>query len=258
MFLDTLPAPLDEADGSDAWADFRVSSPAEILAYLKPLLESALPFGISAPSGAAFTTCLWSIDHARNTLSFAADGPSQPIQAIVQAGTAVAVAYDDHIKFQLPLTDLVLVQGQQAASLQCSIPKELYRFQRRNSFRAKPPGRGGPTLRLRHPANPSLVMALRVLDLSTGGCGLQLPPDAPPIAEGSRITGARLELDVDVRLALGLEVRRVSEMLDAQGQPVGIRLSCEWQGQNGQAERALQHYVDNLQKRRRMLAMRDG
>jgi hypothetical protein len=48
----------------------------------------------------------------------------------------------------------------------------------------------------------------------------------------------------------------VSEMLDGEGQPAGVRLSCEWQGLTGPAERALQIYVDNLQKRRRMMARR--
>lgn len=258
MFLDTLPAPLDKADGSDAWSEFKVSGLGEIRAYLKPLLDAALPFKISVRSGASITSCLWAIDDARNTLSFAADGPMEPLNAIVQAGQAMAVAYDDHIKFQFSLSHLALVQGPQAMTLQCSMPQEIYRFQRRQAFRAKPPARGGPTLRMRHPANPGLAIAMRVLDLSTGGCGLQMSSDIPAIPEGSRITGARLELDGDTRLALGLEVRRVSEMLDVDGHPAGIRLSCEWQELSGQAERALQLYVDNLQKRRRMLAMREG
>lgn len=256
MFLDTQPAPLDDDDGGDPWIEFRVTGQGEIYAHLKPLLDSSLPFNISAGDGQVITTCLWSIDTARNTMSFAADFNPEVIEAFVQTGKAAAVAYNESVKYQLSLTDLTLVEGAQASTLQCNIPESIYRFQRRNFYRARTPIRGGPAARLRHPSNPSLVLALKVLDVSIGGCGLQLPLDAPPMPEGTKATGVRLDLDTDTRLLLGFVVRRASDMLDADGEPAGTRLGCEWTSLNGQAERALQLYVDNLQKRRRMLAMR--
>jgi c-di-GMP-binding flagellar brake protein YcgR len=256
MFLDTQPAPLDDDDGGDPWIEFRVSGQGEIYAHLKPLLDSSLPFNISAEGGSVITTCLWSIDTARNTMSFAGDVQPEALQAILQAGRATAVAYNESVKYQLALTGLTLVEGAQASALQCSIPEAIYRFQRRNFYRARTPTRGGPSVRLRHPANPSLVLALKVLDVSIGGCGLQLPLDAPPMPEGTKATGVRVDLDPDTRLLLGFVVRRASDMVDAEGEPCGTRLGCEWTNLNGQSERALQLYVDNLQKRRRMLAMR--
>lgn len=256
MLLDTLPAPLEDGNSADAWAEFRVSNQREIRAYLGSLLDTALPFKISARSGDALLSCLWGVDDVDNTLSFAADGPQPVLNAILEGGQATAVAYDEHIKFQFSINDLALLHGPQGLTLKCSLPQTIYRLQRRGAFRAKPPTRGGPALRMSHPAYPGLAMAMRVLDLSTGGCGLQLPSDVPPVPEGSRISGVRLELDGDTRLTLNFEVRRVSEMLDGEGQPAGVRLSCEWQDLTGPAERALQIYVDNLQKRRRMMARR--
>ena len=89
-----------------------------------------------------------------------------------------------------------------------------------------------------------------------GGCGLLVPKDAPEISEGTSITGARLELDPDSRHLLNFVVRSASEMLDSNGEPTGTRLGCEWTDLPGQTERALQSYVDHLQKRRRMLSKR--
>lgn len=255
MFLDTQPAPLDD-DGGDPWIEFKVTGQSEIYAHLKPLLESALPFNISFGEGQGVTTCLWSIDMPRNVMSFAGDIQPESREALLQAGRAVAVAYNESVKYQLVLNGLTLVESAQASALQCDIPDSIYRFQRRNFYRARTPARGGPSVRLRHPSNPSLVLALKVLDVSVGGCGLELPLDAPPMPEGTKATGVRVDLDPDTRLLLGFVVRRASDMVDAEGEPCGTRLGCEWTNLNGQSERALQLYVDNLQKRRRMLAMR--
>lgn len=105
-----------------------------------------------------------------------------------------------------------------------------------------------------HPIDPKLQLALKVLDLSVGGCGLHIPTETPPLPAGVAIENARLDLDLDTRVTLALRVRHTTQMLDDAGEPRGVRLSCEWQGLSGPAERALQLYVDNLQKRARMLA----
>jgi c-di-GMP-binding flagellar brake protein YcgR len=101
-----------------------------------------------------------------------------------------------------------------------------------------------------------MALTLRVLDVSVGGCGLLLPKGAPEIPAGTSVTGVRLELDPDSRHLLSFMVRSASQMLDGNGEAVGTRLGCQWTDLPGQAERALQLYVDNLQKRRRMLARR--
>ncbi|MFM8769431.1 MAG: flagellar brake protein, partial [Rubrivivax sp.] len=164
--------------------------------------------------------------------------------------------YDDSVKYQFALAGLKLVEGDQRATLQCNIPQRIFRFQRRNYFRAKAGERGAPVARLRHPSDPGVALTLRVLDVSVGGCGLLLPKDAPEIPEGTRVTGVRLELDPDSRHLLNFTVRSASELLDGNGESAGTRLGCEWTDLPGQAERALQYHVDNLQKRRRMLARR--
>ena len=256
MFLDTQLVPVGEDDGYDPLVEFQVTGQAEICGYLKPLLDRSLPVRISSARGQTITTCLWSLDAAHNTLNFAADVDPLALEGLLQAGRAAAVAYDDSVKYQFALAGLKLVEGTPANSLQCDIPELIYRFQRRNSFRAKAGERGAPTARLRHPADPGMALTLRVLDVSVGGCGLLLPKGAPEIPAGTSVTGVRLELDPDSRHLLSFMVRSANQMLDGNGESVGTRLGCQWTDLPGQAERALQLYVDNLQKRRRMLARR--
>lgn len=256
MFVDTQLVPVGEDDGSDPLVEFQVTGQAEICGYLKPLLDGALPVRISSARGQTITTCLWSLDAAHNTMNFAADVDRLALEGLLLAGRAAAVAYDDSVKYQFALTGLKLIEGTPANSLQCDIPQLMYRFQRRNYFRAKAGERGAPIARLRHPSDPGVALTLRVLDVSVGGCGLLLPKGAPEIPQGTSITGARLELDPDSRHLLNFTVRSTSELLDGNGESAGTRLGCEWTDLPGQAERALQFYVDNLQKRRRLLARR--
>ncbi len=256
--LDTLPAPLENDEDLGDRAEFEISAPGEIQAHLKALLEGALPFSLTPPGGPAVTTCLVGVDTASNSLAFSADLPFGALEALQRAKVAVAVAYNESVKFQLRLTDLSFREGEQGATLVCPIPPSMLRFQRRKSFRAKTPARGGPMVRMQHPRDASLKLALKVLDISTGGCGLEVPAEVPALTEGTFVKGARLDLDLGTHLQVDLEIQRSSQMLSADGQPMGVRLSCRWLRLTGQAERSLQMYTDQLQRRSRMLAGRAG
>jgi len=256
--VDTLQAPIeDESDPADR-AEFEISAPGEIQAHLKALCEACLPFSLTVPGASPVTTCLVAVDAATNSLAFAADLPAGALAPLLQGQAAVAVAYNESVKFQLRLTALTLRQDEQGAALVCPVPPSMLRFQRRRSFRAKTPARGGPMLRMQHPRDPSVKLALKVLDISTGGCGLEVPPEAPPIREGTYVKGARLELDLGTHLQVDLEIQRSSQVISADGSPKGTRLSCRWLRLTGQAERSLQMYTDQLQRRSRMLSGRAG
>ena len=85
------------------------------------------------------------------------------------------VGYLDSVKVQFDVSDLVLVHGNRASVLSCPLPREMFRFQRRNAFRVRPLMRSAPVARLRHPDMPDIEFALRVIDVSIGGCALFLP-----------------------------------------------------------------------------------
>jgi c-di-GMP-binding flagellar brake protein YcgR len=174
---------------------------------------------------------------------------------MVEAEEAVAVAYLESVKLQFDLQALLLVHGSRGSSLQTAAPREIYRFQRRNAYRVRPSGRGDPRAVLRHPSLPDMQLALRVLDVSIGGCALWLPADVPPMQAGTEIHDVALELDGDTRLRAALLLQHVSS---ASGSTAGVRLGCEWQTLDGAAQRALQRWIDTAQKRRRLLNLSAG
>jgi flagellar brake protein len=249
-FQPTQPAPLSALTGQ-AIDEFRVAHPAEQSALLKRLVERSTLIQLLAPGGAAYTSVLWTADPEARRVSLDADPAHPQIRALVDAGEVTAVAYLDAIKLQFDLRGLVLVHGTQASALQAGWPDPIYRFQRREFFRVRT--RDGAQARLRHPALPQMTLALRVLDLSVGGCALALPADVPPIAAGARIAGVTLELDDETRFEATLGVQHVSGGVMAQTN--GMRLGCSFVQLDGAAQRALQRCIDLAQRRSKRLSL---
>jgi c-di-GMP-binding flagellar brake protein YcgR len=256
MFQDTRPAELDPAGGTDAWADFRVSQPQERLALLRRLRDSNVPVMLNAPDGTAMSVTLWAVDPAQGRLNFSIEAEAPQLAGLVDADEAVAVAYLESVKLQFDLQDFMLVRGAQSSALQCGLPREIYRFQRRNAFRVRPRDTQGPAAAFRHPALPEMRLALRVLDMSIGGCALWLPQDVPPLQAGTLVAAVHVELDTDTRFTAAMRLQHVSDYGHAErGSGPGVRLGCEWQGLEPASERVLQRWIDRTQRRRHLLTL---
>ena len=208
---------------------------------------------LSAPGGAAYTTTLWTVDGQQRRLSLSADAAQPAVRALIDGGEATAVAYLASIKLQFDLRHLVLVHGATSSALQAELPTVLYRFQRRDSFRVRTPASAAPTARLRHPALPEMQLALRVLDVSVGGCSLALPADAPPMAAGITLAEVQIELDADTRFEAALSVQHVSGGMGSLA--AGQRLGCAFGKLDGNAQRNLQRYIDQTQKRQHLFSL---
>ena len=252
MFLETQPAALGAGGGIDPYAEFRIQQSREIAALLKQLATDSTPVILSGPDGAGLTTVIWTIDTAQQRINFSAEADSPQLQRLIELEEATCVAYLDSVKLQFDVDHLVLVRGAKTCSLQADMPREMYRFQRRSSFRVRTLGRGTPTALMRHPSIPDMQLGLRVLDVSIGGCALMLPGDVPPLNAGLEIRAVRIELDPDTRFDADLLLHHVTLM---QTPSRGARLGCEFMHVQPQAQRALQRYIDQTQKRRRLLSL---
>jgi flagellar brake protein len=251
MFQDTRPAALDGTGGEDPYAEFRVSHPQERLSLLRQLRDGHQAVILNGPDGAAFTTTLWSLDEHAGRLHFDAEHDMPALQRLLEADEAVAVAYMDSVKLQFELQHLMLLRGATSRTLQCQMPSQVWRFQRRQAYRVRTPAAAAPVARLRHPAIPDMQLALRVLDLSIGGCALWCPRDLPPLEPGTRLAEVQIELDVTTRFSVGLQLQHVTAIGISD---TGQRLGCEWIKLPPPAERVLQRWIDQAQKRRRLLA----
>ena len=196
MFHDTQPAALDDEGGLDAWAQFRVDDASEVLHLLQLLRDRSAPLGLSSPQGVAVRSQLWSLDPARQHLTFSADGGGPLVQRLAQDDEAVAVGYLDNVKLQFDLLDLVLVHANASCALRARVPGAIYRFQRRAAYRVRSFDRRAPKVLLRHPSLPDMRIGLRIVDLSTGGCALLLPDDVPALQLSGRNRDHTVTIDL--------------------------------------------------------------
>jgi len=253
MSLSTRPALLGDGEGDDPLAEFRVTDPPVILALLRELRDKSVGMSLVGQNGAGVHSMLWTVDPDQHALSFSADERNPQVQRLLSAPEAMAVGYLESVKIQFELHGLVLVKGVDASALQASLPTRIYRFQRREGFRIKPPERATPKVDFPHPEQPARRMSLRIMDVSIGGCALLLPTNAPSMADGTRLALVKADLDADTRFQCGLIIHHAKPIEDAEGQLVGHKLGCEWAGIDGAAQRALQRYIDLIQRRRRIL-----
>jgi len=254
MFEDTRPADLDATGCTDAWAAFRVATAGERLRLLRDLRDGSQPVTLSSRDGSTVTTTLWVIDAALQRLSFNVDAGALAPAQLVDGDEAVAVAYLDSVKLQFDLHGLVLVRGATGVALQCALPAEIYRFQRRSAYRIRPVERHAPVARLRHPSMPDMMLLLRIVDISIGGCALWLPANVPPLQVGTRVGELHIELDAHTAFSAAVTLQHVTAPAAAMGDVRGMRLGCEWQTLGGGAERALPRWIEQAQRRPRIHA----
>lgn len=234
--------------------ELRVSSTAEIAAYLQQLQREATELMLSGPPGLSLTSRIVALDSAADLLGLEIGADPEGIsQVLVAGGEITAVAYLGTIKLQFDIEAPVLVSGEQGAVLRATLPTRLYRFQRRQSFRVQPAGSVYPRVVLPGCAEPG--RALRVLDISIGGLALALPADtaAAPLPIGHAAAGLVLELDRLTALRVALLPHHDSPI---SGDTTGTRqLGCAFVDLDAAAGRSLQVYVDQTQKRRRLLKL---
>lgn len=251
--MDTLPMPLDAlAAAHGGLGDFLITSPTELNAMLRKLQDGNVLLNVNAPNGSAITATLWSIDTARDSISLNVDAADPQLQAVLDGNEAVIVGYLDSVKLQFDLQGMVLVRGAGGCALSCSMPREMFRFQRRSAYRVRPLLRNAPTATLRHPMIAEMQLSLRILDVSLSGCALFLPDDVPALDPGVLMNGVHIDLDADTHFSANLRLQHITA-LNAESQ--GTRLGCELVELARDAERALQRYVEQTQKRRRLMSL---
>jgi flagellar brake protein len=260
MFEDTRPAELDASGGSDPWGQFRVALPAERLSLLRALRDGSVPVMLNTPDGTAMTVTLWALEPDQGRMNLSIDNHAPQLAQLVDADEAVAVAYLEAVKLQFDLQDFMLVHGAASCALQCRLPDEIYRFQRRNAYRVRTRESHGPQASFRHPSIPEMQVELRVLDVSIGGCALWLPPDVPLLQAGTLVADVHVELDADTRFTSSIGLQHVSAQGAGHGSPggngtQGVRVGCEWRGLPAASERVLQRWIDRTQRRRHLLTM---
>ncbi len=234
---------------------------------------------LSTPDGALLHTVLLALDAPHGLLTFEGSVDPTLTPALVASKVVTATAYLDKIKLEFEVTGLRAARDPGGEVLSASIPKRLYRFQRRQAYRVQSAGQLYPALRLTQPDG----LRIRVVNVSGGGLALQWPQSSatvaaaatgpgatvdaasraapsgatgtmpPPPQAGAELTGT-LELEREVSFSALLRVQHVTP---GEGQ-APHQLGCAFVSLAPSAARALQVFIDQAQKRERLMKRPGG
>jgi c-di-GMP-binding flagellar brake protein YcgR len=253
MSMETQPMPLEAlSEANGGLDDFRITAPSEILAYLKQLCSSNVSLSLVGPEGPSVSTTVWAVDSERGMVSFSAESNNPDLERILLARDALVVGYLDNVKLQFDVSDMTLARGGKPSAMNARIPKEMFRFQRRDAYRVKPLPRSAPYAHMRHPDAIESPIELRVIDLSIGGCALLVPAGLPSIEPGMVLEGVHIDLDGNASMRCNLLVHHLSTIDEDLGEaPGSVRIGCEMIGIGPDSARQLQRFIDQTQQRRR-------
>ncbi|SEL45863.1 c-di-GMP-binding flagellar brake protein YcgR, contains PilZNR and PilZ domains [Roseateles sp. YR242] len=248
---DRSSVPTATPDAADA--DFRLDAPGEIMSWLRELLQSQSRVQLSTPDGEAVHTVLRALDTPHGMLTFEAPQDRTAAEPVLASTEVMATAYLDRIKLQFDLPGLVGVRGTGTEVLRAPLPQRIYRFQRRQAYRVQSQGQLFPALRLSSVEG----VRIRVVNVSGGGLALQWPARGtpgvvatlpPPPAQGEEVMGT-LELEREVNFSVLLRVQHVTP---GEGE-APHHLGCAFVSLSPSAARALQLFIDQAQKRERLM-----
>lgn len=225
-------------------ADFRLDAPGEIMNWLRELLRSQARIQLSTPDGSAIHTVLRSLDTPHGMLTMEAPQSREALPPVLASDELVATAYLDKIKLQFDVSGLVAIRGD-GEVLRAPVPLRIYRFQRRQAYRVASAGQLYPALKLADADLPRI----RVVNVSAGGVALQWPANVVPTPQSLEELSGTLELEREVSFSTLLRVQHVSEGEDGAPHHVG----CAFVSLSPNAARALQVFIDQAQKRERLM-----
>ena len=228
-----------------ALQNFLLSSDPEIASILIKLRDQGTPINLISPEQISFSSALWAVDLAKETLSFKVTADQPLLQTFIDSGEATASAYLDRVKIQFELQDLMLVRGSQSCALHGRFPVQIWQFPRRINDRIQPLSHTLPRVCMRHPMLPDMRLELRLLDISLGGCALSLPSNIPAMEPSIVINEVQFILDANTCFTAGIFLRHISFMGAACD---GLRLGCEIMPLDPESFTLLQTYIAQNQK----------
>lgn len=190
-----------------------------------------------------------------------ASGQPQSRAALRDARFAIGVAYPENVKTQFRLDDMSLADelatptgstGEPVATvttLQAPVPSAVYRLQRRESFRVRPPV--DDDAYCVHRVAIGREVRHRLIDLSAGGLSIRMEAEEAPPAPGRIWRQSRIETAASLVIPCELIVRGVYDDPALEG---ARRVAFAFHAMPSDVLRRVQMYVLDIEKRMR----RDG
>lgn len=207
--------------------------------------------GRMEPAGVSFITVILEVNADKSYLLLDAPG-NQNDGAQIQSGGGLSLqgSIDGaRIEFKSDEADQIEFAGKPAIRLK--FPQRILKVQRRAYFRASIPPKRPITCLV--PLRRNSVLTCQVVDIGLGGVALSAPEDAPELIAGKTYDRCQIHLHEAGDLEVSVRVHHAS--VSERGSKYSVRrYGCEFVGLRSPQETAIQRYVLQLERERRIAA----
>lgn len=248
------PVPDFEIDHPEAFGQFILSSPREVLFYLNLLARRRVVFTAYINEGQHFfLTSILAIDETSSLVIFDTSHTEEDNASARSARQITLVGNLDRIKMQMRLPALKAATWEGQNVLSTPIPSSIMRLQRREFFRLEPP-RSLPLVckvAVQEADGRTTTHALTLSDISGGGVSLIAPTGmAEYFPRDALLPQCRLDIPGEGVIQVNLRVRKTIEISSHNGEHQ-LRVGCEFIGLQGTRLALIERYITRIERERK-------
>ncbi|MDH5183690.1 MAG: flagellar brake protein [Gammaproteobacteria bacterium] len=227
---------------------FTVDSSQSITTVFQQLMRKSEPVFLCNTDGEKAESRILNVDPSNGTMLLSHTSDYAFNKKIIEEGVYVVA---DHFTAQVQffVNKLATVMFQQGHVFAISIPDEIYRIQRRESFRALIASEN--TLQCDIPVGTAGCLSMPLYDISRGGVSIVDKRASLPLKKGVVLQKCRLELPSIGQVEADLEVMSRFSYFDGEELHDAARIGCQFMTLSLGMENMLQRYIDHLEYRHR-------
>lgn len=248
--------PYFEIDHPDQYGRFVLDDPREVHFYLDQLARHGTLLTAHVGAGELFfLTRVVAVDEKKGGIFIEPASIENINKAAASCGQLTLVGNLDRIKIQFRLAAPHEQHYSGQPALASTVPAELLRLQRRESFRLEPPV-GQPVfcrLVASRADDSKQALELRVVNISGGGIALHVPTElADDFGPATVFTGCRLDLPGEGVVLVNMRTHKAVEFSDENGRHY-LRVGCEYIGLSPMRLSKIDHYIARVERERSVL-----
>lgn len=227
---------------------FKVDSSQSIVTVFQQLMRKSSPVYLCSLDGEQAESRILNVDASNGTILLSHTSDYALNKKILDEGIYVVA---DHFTAQVQFfaRELAQVMFQQGHVFALTIPNEIYRIQRRDSFRALIAREN--ILQCDIPVGSNSCLSMPLHDISRGGVAIVDKRANLPLKKGVVLQNCRLDLPSIGQVEADLEVMsRVSYFDDKELHDVA-RIGCQFITLSLGMENMVQRYIDHIEYRHR-------
>ena len=237
--------------GTENQSSFLVESRREVLALLRGLKEKSQLISMMINEGSeVFITSILELDDLNNTVTIDSSHNLAANQRIIEAPKVFFEGLLDRISIQFSSSSMLVTTFEGRPALQCTIPINMIRLQRRENYRINTP--------LTNPIRCLIPLEIdseietikfSLVDISCGGIAILDERRVLEINVGQTYDDCRINLPGIGEIDLALQIRNSQDLILLNGK-TNRRVGCEFIGTSTAALASVQRYIMKLERER--------